>query len=84
MEDVFAEGEPSAQQLTELVNYCRENEVTTIFAEEMASAEVSQTLASEVGADVETIYTAESAEDDLTYLERMADNLSKIYDSLAK
>lgn len=84
VEDVFAEGEPSAQQLTELVEYCRENKVTTIFAEEMASPDVSRTLAGEVGARVETIYTIESNEDDMTYLERMTDNLSKIYDSLTK
>lgn len=82
VEDTFAEGEPSAQQLTELVAYCKENKVTTVFAEEMASPEVSQTLANEVGAKVETIYTIESNEDDLTYLERVTDNLAKIYDSL--
>jgi len=84
VEDVFAEGEPSAQQLTELVNYCKENNVTTIFAEEMASPEVSQTLADEVGATVKTIYTIESAEDELSYLERMQSNLSEIYESLSK
>jgi len=84
VEDVFAEGEPSAQQLTELVNYCKENKVTTIFAEDMASPEVSKTLADEVGAKVETIHTIESAENNMTYLERMKDNLSKIYDSLSK
>lgn len=84
VEDTFAEGEPGAQQLTELVKYCKENKVTTIFAEEMASPAVSQTLANEVGAKVETIYTIESAEDDMIYLERMTDNLSKIYDSLVK
>lgn len=84
VEDVFAEGEPSAQQLAELVEYCREHEVTTIFAEEMASPEISDTLANEVGATVETIYTMESAEDGLSYLERMEYNLSKIYDSLSQ
>lgn len=84
VEDVFAEGEPSARQLAELVEYCREHNVTTIFAEEMASPDVSQTLANEVGATVETIYTIESNEDDMTYLERMRDNLSKIYESLTK
>lgn len=82
VEDTFAEGEPSAQQLTELVKYCKENKVNTIFAEEMASPDVSKTLANEVGAKVETIYTIESSEDDMTYLERVSDNLSKIYDSL--
>lgn len=82
VEDTFAEGEPSAQQLTELVDYCKKNNVNTIFAEEMASPDVSETLANEVGAKVETIYTIESNEDDLTYLDRMKSNLTKIYDSL--
>lgn len=82
VEDVFAEGEPSAQQLTELVNFCKESGVKTVFAEKMASPEVSQTLASEVGAKVETIYTIESAEDNMSYLERMESNLGEIYASL--
>jgi zinc transport system substrate-binding protein len=82
--DVFAEGEPSAQQLSELVEYCRVNNVTTIFAEEMASPAVSETLANEVGAKVQTIYTMETNEDGKTYLERMEENLAKIYESLMK
>ena len=84
VEDVFAEGEPSTQQLAQLVSYCKKNQVTTIFAEEMASPEVSQTLADEVGAKVETIYTMESAEDNQDYLTRLQDNLTKIYDSLKR
>ena len=84
VEDVFAEGEPTAMQLTELVKFCKASNVTTIFAEEMASPEVSETLAGEVGAKVETIYTIESAEDNMTYLERMEYNLSKIYASLSE
>ncbi len=83
VEDVFAEGEPSAQQLAALVDYCRENGITTIFAEEMVSPEVSQTLADEVGAKVETIHTIASSEDGETYLQRMEENLSMIYQSLA-
>lgn len=82
--DIFAEGEPSAQQLVQLVEYCKENNVTAIFAEEMASPEVSQTLANEVGAKVEIIYTIENPQNDMTYLERMESNLSKIYESLTK
>ncbi len=84
VEDMFAEGEPSAQQLAELVDYCRANGVTTIFAEKMASPEISETLANEVGANVITIYTIESAEDGLSYLERMEKNLNAIYLSLAQ
>ena len=68
--------------MAKLIEYCKENKITTIFAEEMASPEVSKTLAQEVGAKVETIYTIESKEDDKTYLERMDDNLTKILGSL--
>lgn len=83
VEDVFAEGEPTAMQLTELVEFCKASNVKTIFAEEMASPEVSEALAGEVGAKVDTIYTIESADDDMSYLERMEYNLSKIYASLS-
>lgn len=84
VEDVFAEGEPSPQQLAQLVEYCNSKNVTTIFAEEMASPEVSQTLANEVGAVIQTIYSMESAEDNLSYLERMKENCERVYKSLTK
>lgn len=82
VQGVYAEGEPSARQVSDLVAFCRENDVTTIFAEEMASPEVSRVLADEVGAKVETIYTMENAEDGKSYLERMENNLQEILASL--
>lgn len=84
VEDVFAEGEPSAQKLAALVDYCKKNRVKTIFVEDMVSPAVSQTLAKQVGAKVETIYTMESGEDNKTYLERVKANLDAIYDSLSR
>lgn len=82
VEDVFAAGEPSAGRLVSLIDYCRQNGVKTVFAEQAASKEVSETLANEVGAKIEIIYTIESAEDGKSYLVRMEENLRKIYDSL--
>lgn len=82
VQSVFAEGEPSARQLVELVEYSREHDVTTIFSEKLASPDVSRTLADEVGATVEMIYTMETEEDDLSYLERMEMNVVKILASL--
>jgi zinc transport system substrate-binding protein len=82
VEDVFAEGEPSAQQLAALVDYCRENQIKTIFTEALVSAAVSETLAREVGAKVQPIYTMASAENGKSYLERMEENLKVIYESL--
>lgn len=79
---MFAEGEPNAKQLVELVEYCRANGVTTIFAEELASPAVSETLARELNARVETLYTMESAQEGLSYLERMGRNLERIFTAL--
>ncbi len=80
---MFAEGEPNAKQLTELVEYCRANQVTTIFAEELASPAVSETLARELDARVETLYTMESAQEDLSYTERMSRNLERVFAALS-
>lgn len=77
----LSSGEPSARQLARLADYCRANDVRTIFVEDMVSPKTSETLAREVGARVETIHTIETSEDDESYLDRMRDNLEKIYAS---
>lgn len=82
VEDVFAEGEPGPRKLAELVEYCKKNKVTTIFTEDLVSPKISETLAKEVGAKTEKIYTLESKEDGKDYLASMRDNLAKIYASL--
>ena len=84
VEDVFSAGEPSAKQLAKLADYCNQYGIKTVFSETAASPQVSAALAREVGASVQTIYTIESAEDGLSYLERMTANIEKIYKSLAQ
>jgi zinc transport system substrate-binding protein len=84
VENVFAEGEPSAQELQSLIEYCKKENVKTVFAETMVSPAVSKALASSVGAGVKTIYTFESSEDGKSYLQRMKINLSEIYASLSE
>lgn len=83
VEDVFASGEPSPAKLTELTRYCRDNGVKTVFTEELVSPAVSETLAREAGAGTAVIYTMESSEGGLSYMERMKDNLRRIYEALA-
>lgn len=83
VEDVFADGEPSAQKLKELIDYCKANNVKTVFVENMVSPAVSNTLANAVGAKVETIYTIESSEGGKSYIERMKDNLNEICANLS-
>ncbi|MGP1415228.1 MAG: metal ABC transporter solute-binding protein, Zn/Mn family [Treponema sp.] len=80
--DVFAEGEPNAKQLVELVEYCKKHGVKTIFSEEVANQALAKTLSSEVGGKVVKIYTIETNEDGLSYLKRMEENLKRIYESL--
>ena len=82
IEDVFATGEPSPQQLATLIEFARAKKVKTVFVEKMVSPAVTQTLASEIGAKVVAIYTMESAEERKSYIERMRDNLEEIYRSL--
>ncbi|RMC96807.1 ABC transporter substrate-binding protein [Clostridium autoethanogenum] len=82
VEDVFAEGEPSPKKLEGLVNYCKQNKIKAIFVEDMVSPKVSNTLAKEVGAKVEKIYTIEGNEDNKNYMQSMKYNLQMIYNSL--
>jgi len=82
VEDVFADGEPSSQKLQELITYCKNNKVNTIFVENLVSPKLTNTLATEVGAKVTKIYTLESKEDNLDYLQSMKKNLENIYMSL--
>lgn len=82
VEDTFAHGEPTPNKLAELADYSKANHVKVIFTEELVSPEVSKTLANEAGAKNETIYTMESAEDNLSYIDRMKSNLQRIYDAL--
>lgn len=79
VEDVFAEGEATSQKLKDLVDYCKKNNISTVFVEENASPKVSETLAKEVGAKVEAISTLES---EGNYIDTMKNNLEKIYSSL--
>ncbi|AWI05982.1 metal ABC transporter substrate-binding protein [Clostridium drakei] len=82
VEDVFAEGEPTTKKMEELISYSKKNKIKTIFVEDMVSPKVSETLAKEVGAKVQKIYTLENQEDNKDYIQSMKGNLELIYNSL--
>jgi zinc transport system substrate-binding protein len=84
VENLYAEGEPTPKQLEELVKFCKENNIKTVFSESLASPKVSQTLAKEVGAEVVPILTLESKEDDKDYIQAIKYNLDEIYRCLSK
>ena len=79
VEDVFASGEPSAKKLAELTDYCKNNNIKTIFVEDLVSPKVSETLAKEVGAKTVKINTFLEGDD---YIGTQNENLGKIYQSL--
>lgn len=82
VEDVFAQGEPTARKLADLARWCRAQNVSTIFSETLVSPAVSETLAREAGARVVPIFTMESSEDGSTLLNRMEKNLKRIEEAL--
>jgi len=82
VEGVFGEGEPSVKRIKELIEYCKKNNVKTIFMESQVSPKVSETLAKEINGNIEKINTLECREDNKDYISIMKDNLDKIYNSL--
>ena len=64
------------------VQYCKDNKISVVFTEEQASPQVSQVLARDAKAKVETIYTIETSAGNLSLYERQKANLEKIYNSL--
>jgi zinc transport system substrate-binding protein len=82
VQGIYAEGEPTAQGLAKIVEEVRGKGVSVVFFENQASPAVSTALATELGADTRQIYTMESAENDLTFLERVEYNLNAIVESL--
>lgn len=82
VEGVFGEGEPTTKNMKDLIDYCKANNVKTIFVEEMVSPKVSETLAREVNAKVKTIYTIEAKENNKDYIKSMEENVKGVYESL--
>lgn len=80
--NIFGVGESTAQDKKSLINYCKENNVKTIFSESAASSSESEALARDAGAKVEKIYSLETKEDNMSYLEGTRYNYEKIYEAL--
>lgn len=82
VEDTFASGEPTPAKLAELTEFVKKNHVKTVFTEDQVSPAVSKTLAQEGGADTKQIYTMESSDKGLSYIDRMKKNLENVYEAL--
>lgn len=84
LNDLFGEGELTAKKIEDLVKYCNDNGVTTIFSEEEDSQKEANTLAKEINGEVKPLYTLETKVEGKSYLEVMKINLEEIYDSMSK
>ncbi len=82
IEGVFAEGEPSPKELQNLMEYCKGNNIKTIFVEELISTQLSDTLAKEVGAQTKQIYTLHSNEDGKSFSDVLKYNVETIYSAM--
>jgi len=77
------EAEPDAQQIAELLDLVEQQGVTTIFAEELVSPDLAETLADEAGIDVDVLDPLESLTDEQVeagedYVSVMRENLDRL------
>jgi zinc transport system substrate-binding protein len=76
------EAEPTPRRLAEVARFARDNDVSTVFFEELVSPDVAETLASEVGIETEVLNPLESRPAAGDYLSEMRQNLSKLEQAL--
>jgi zinc transport system substrate-binding protein len=77
------EAEPDAQQIADLLDLVEQQGVTTIFAEELVSPKVAETLANEAGIEVDVLDPLESLTDEQVeagedYVSVMRENLDRL------
>lgn len=76
------ESEPTPGRLADVARFVTDNEVTTIFFEELAPQDVAETLARETGASIEVLTPIENRPEDGDYLDAMRRNLSALREAL--
>lgn len=86
--DTTTGAEPSAQDLEELAETIEQEQVRAIFAENTSSDRLAETLATEVGANVEVVelYSGslgEEGSDAATYVDMLRTNATRISDALS-
>jgi zinc transport system substrate-binding protein len=77
------ESEPSPARLAEVADFARENDVTTIFFEELAPPDIAETLAGELGIETAVLNPLESGPETGDYLTEMRANLEALRDALS-
>ena len=87
IEGLTPDSEPDPARMTEIIKFAKDNNIKTIFFEELVSPKVAETIAKEVGANTAVLNPLEGlSEEDINngedYFSVMEENLQAIYDSL--
>ena len=82
-----AEGEPDAKTMAQIVQFIKDNNVKTVFGEDLVSQKVAKTIADETGAECVQLnpiegLTDKQLKDGEDYLSVMKDNLKKLVKAL--
>jgi zinc transport system substrate-binding protein len=85
--DLEADAEPDANRIAEIVEFAKENKVTTIFFEELVSPKVANVIADEIGANTDVLnpiegLTEEQAKAGEDYFSLMKANIDALEKAL--
>lgn len=87
IEGLIPDSEPNPARMAEIIDYIRDNQIETIFFEDMNDRKIVDTISSETGVDVEVLYTLEyltndQAEKEDDYFSVMRQNLNSLIKGL--
>ena len=87
IEGLLPDSEPDPARMNMIIQFARENNVKTIFFEELVSPKVAKTIASEIGAKTEVLNPLEGLSDEelsagADYFSVMRDNLKTLEEAL--
>ena len=81
VEGLTPDSEPDAARMVEIIEFCKQNNVKTIYFEELASDKVAQTISKATGVSV-SVLTAEQSQTGDDYLGFMRANLRALTEGL--
>ena len=78
------EGEPSAQDIVNVINHIKENEITVLFVEEYTNENAVNSIVEDTGVSIKKLYTMEMAPIDTNdnYLSLMNKNLNNLVNGI--
>ena len=78
------EGEPSAQDIVDVINHIKENQITILFVEEYTNENAVNSIVEDTGVSIQKLYTMEMAPIDTNdnYLSLMNKNLNNLVNGI--